>query len=1123
MNNRLKLQKLFCMAVCFFCIGIVSAFAQEQKVTVELKNATLRQVFKSIERQTTYRFSYRNTLVDDKSDITISKRQVDVSVVLDEALKGRNLTYTIVSSKSIVISDLNEEAAPAKSKRVSGTVKAANGESIIGANIKVTGTTIGCITDVDGNFTLEVPENAKLTISYIGFQTQEITLNGKSSVNIVMKEDAEMLDEVVVIGYGVAKKTDLTGSITQVKSESLENYTPSNVEDLLRTSIPGMRVDYSVSAKGNSNMNIRGNNTLTAGSSPLIVVDGSIYNGDISDINPNDIERLDVMKDASSAAVYGSRATNGVVSITTKKGASSKPTINFSGTVGVATKANRMKPYDENGFIKWRSDMFKSVYAATVAQTPWSPFDDPRTIDPQYLDQWLAYHSTNEENMVDAWLAGLRLTGLEIENYKQGKYIDWEDCIFHNGLRQDYNLSLSGKKEDFSYYWSLGYAKNEALTRGDEFSTIRSRVNIEGKPAKFLKVGLNAQFSYRDESPVSMDAGAYKKLTPYSSFYEEDGETLRLYPNDDIQVKHPLLPPSFRTREQEYFTFFPKIYSVLELPFGITYTMNYTTRFVFYHNYVHDSSLHPEWALFGGKASRDNALRREWQIDHIINWNRTFLDSHKVDLTLLFNAEKYREDSDGMSNQYFSPNDKLGYHAMANGSLPTISSSDQVRTAEALMARLNYSYKNRYLATVSVRRDGSSLFGYSNPYATFPAAALGWVISEEKFFNVKFIDYLKLRASWGVNGNRDITNYAALSRIVADKSLNAEQNGNYVIIPTLEINTMENRKLKWERTAAYNFALDFRLLNGILGGSVEFYTMSTTDVLVNRKLPIITGFDRVYANLGEVKNKGFELSLNSTNIKNRNFEWRSDFTFSLNRDEIVSITGEKTDVFDSEGNLIGQKEVDDKDNGWFIGQSKDVIWDYKILGTWKTGQEEEAAKWNQQPGDFRLEDVNNDGLLTDDDKQFLGYTTPRFAWTLSNNFRLFKDFEVSFILYSLWGHKGNFNLAKHADHIEDRCNSWDIPYWTPENQIDDFARLRSAAPQGVSHNVWFDKSYIRLENVALAYHFPKKLLNKTFISNLKFTFNIRNAAVWAPRWKFGDPEDGTRAQRIYNFGVSLTI
>ena len=766
--------------------------------------------------------------------------------------------------------------------------------------------------------------------------------------------------------------------------------------------------------------------------------------------------------------------------------------------------------------------MFKSVYSATVPQEPWSPFDDPRTIDSQYLDEWMTYHSTTQENLVDAWLSGLRLTGLEIENYKAGKSIDWEDQIFHTGLRQDYNLSLSGKRDDFSYYWSLGYMKNESLTVGDEFSTIRSRVNIEGKPAKFLKIGMNTQFSYRDESPVPANQGAYKKLTPYSSFYEDDGE-FKLYPNDDIQVKHPLLEKKYRTQEQEYFTLFPKIYSVLELPFGITYTMNFTTRFVFYHNHIHDSSLHPEWKLFGGKASRENALRREWQVDNIINWNKTFLDDHKIDVTLLANAEKYRDDSEKMENQNFSPNDVLGYHAMSIGSLPTISSEDQVRTSDALMARLNYIYKNRYLATLSVRRDGSSLFGYSNPYATFPAVALGWVISEEKFFKTNFIDYLKLRASWGINGNRDITNYAALSKIIADKTLNAENNGGFITIPTLSINTMENKKLKWERTQAYNLALDFRILNGVLGGTVEVYNMSTTDVLVNRKLPTITGFNRVYANLGEVKNKGFELSLNSTNMQKNNFEWTSSLLFSLNRNKIVSITGEKYDVFDTNGNLIGQKEVDDKDNNWFIGQSKDVIWDYKILGTWKTGQEEEAAKWNQAPGDFRLEDVNNDGLLTDDDKQFIGYTTPRFSWTLSNTFYLFKNFEASFVLYSLWGHKAKYDLAKHDDHIEDRCNSWDIPYWTPDNQLDDYARLRSAPAKGVSYSVWFNNSYIRLENVAFAYRFPKSLLNKTFISNLKVTFNIRNAAVWAPKWKFGDPEDGTRAQRIYTFGLNLTI
>ena len=1007
---------------------------------------------------------------------------------------------------------------------VSGTVYDISNEPLIGVTLQVRGTSVGTITGIDGDFTLtNVDPDAALEVSYVGMRTQVISLNGRTTLNVVLEEDAEILEEVVVVGYGIAKKSDLTGSISQVKAESMQNYTPSNVSDLLRTSVPGMNGGYSVSAKGGGDMMIRGDNTLTAGSGPLIVVDGVIYNGDVSDINPNDIETLDIMKDASSAAVYGSRATNGVVAITTKRGQTSKPIINFSGIIGMATAANRVKPYDKDGFIKWRSDMAKSVYSATVSQTPWSPFDDPRTIDSQYLNEWMAYHSTTSDNLVDAWLSGIKLTGLEIENYKVGKNIDWEDHIFQNGPRQDYNISLSGKKEDFSYYWSLGYMDNKSLAIGDEFSTVRSRVSIEGKPAQFLKVGLNAQFSYRDESSVPVNDGQYKSLTPYSSFYEGDEETMRLYPNEDNQAFHPLLQRKYRTREMEYFTFFPKIYSIIELPFGIVYTLNYTTRFVSYHNHIHDSSEHPQWNLFGGLASRENSLRREWQVDNVINWNRVFLKDHKVDVTLLANFEKFRNDTEKMENQNFSPNDVLGYHDMSVGTLPVISSNDVVSTSDALMARMNYIYKNKYLLTASVRRDGSSLFGYSNPHATFPATALGWVLSEEDFFKVPFIDYLKFRASWGSNGNRDINNYAALSRIITGKSLNAEGNGNPITIPTLEINTMGNKKLKWERTEAYNFAIDFRILNGILTGKIEAYNMSTTDVLVNRQLPTITGFNRVYANLGEIKNKGFEFSLSSLNLKKPNIEWTSNLIFSLNRNKIISITGEKYDVFDSNGNLIGQKEPDDKTNNWFIGQAKDVIWDYKILGTWKIGEEEEAAKWNQAPGDFRLEDVNNDGLLTDDDKQFLGYQTPRFSWTLSNTFNLYRDFEFSFVLYSLWGHKASYNLAKHDNHIEDRCNSWDIPYWTPDNQLDDYARLRSAPAKGVSYNVWFSKSYIRLENVAIAYKIPPKVLNRTPISNLKLTCNVRNAAVWAPKWKFGDPENGTRSQRIFTFGLNMTL
>jgi TonB-linked SusC/RagA family outer membrane protein len=1100
-----------------------SGYAQTTRLTVEARNLRMEEFFRKIEDQSEYRFFY-SVKINVERTVNGSFENSLIADVLDDILKNTDIKYE-VKGKQIILSPLESPTATEqKQKSVSGKITDSSGATIPGVSVVVKGTTLGVITDSEGKYTLSgIPENGVLQFSFVGMKTQEIKVGAQATINVVLAEETVGIEEVVAIGYGTAKKSDLTGAISQVKADNLKIFSPSNVSDLLRTSTAGLYAGYSATAKGNTSLLIRGETTLTAGSSPLIVLDGVIYSGDLSDINPDDIDRMDIMKDASSAAVYGSKAASGVIAITTKKGTGEKPTITFNSTVGIATAANRVKPYNSEGFTQWRSDMFKSVFSATVPQEPWSPFDDPRTIDPLYKQQWLAYHSTNEANQVDAWLAALRFTGNEIENYKGGKTIDWEDYIYHNGLRQDYNVSLSGKKNDFTYYWSLGYMNNEALTKGDEFSTIRSRVNLEGQVTKFLKIGLNAQFSFRDESAVPANNDQYMNLTPYSSYYANDGTTLRLYPNDDINATHPLLDRTYREREMQYYTFFPKIYSVLDLPFGITYTMNLTANLDFYHNYVHDSSAHPRWGLYGGSATRESSINRQWQIDNIINWNKTYLDQHKIDVTLLANAEKVKMDSDGMTNRNFSPNDILGYHNISTGTLPVLSSDDQVKTSDALMARLNYQYDKKYLLTLSIRRDGSSIFGYANPRANFPSAALGWVVTEEDFFNSGFVNYLKLRTSWGVNGNSAITNYAALSRIATGKSLNANQSGTVISIPTLVITSMENKDLKWERTEAFNFGLDFNIFNGILTGTIDAYGMKTSDVLVNRLLPTITGFDRVYANLGEVKNRGIELSLNSLNMKNPNFEWRTNLVLSANRNEIVSITGDKVDVLDKNGNVIGQKEPDDKTNNWFIGQSKDIIWDYKIIGTWKTGQEAEAAKWSQAPGDFRLQDVNNDGILTDDDKQFLGNKTPRYSWSMTNNFLIYKNFEASFVLYSPWGQMSAYDLAKHDNHIEDRRNSWDIPYWTPDNQVDDYARLRSAPAKGVSYTAWFDRSYIRVENIGVSYRMPGKSLNKTFIKDLKVSLNIRNAGLWAPTWKFGDPEDGTRAQRIYSFGLNLTI
>lgn len=1116
------------IAFILLMLGILQASANDaysQKTTLSLDftDTELIKVLDKIEEESEFFFLYNEKLLLTDRRVSINANSQPVSIILDSLFSGTDVKYTIIDRKIILAPEYLTNSVQPQQDKVTGTVTdASTGEPMPGVNILIQGTAVGALSDINGQYSVPIPNpEVTLTYSFIGYVTQQIKFSGQNVIDVRLVQNIETLEEVVVIGYGTAKKSDLTGAIAQIKSDAMEAYSPKSVGDMLRTSIPGLNAGYSVSAKGSNSFLIRGETTLTAGSNPLIVVDGVIFNGDLSDINTDDIERMDIMKDASSAAVYGSRATNGVISITTKKGAGEKPTINFNSTIGIATAANRLKPYDADGFIQWRSDWFKSVYSATVQQEPWSPFDDPRMIDPQYRSAWLAYHGTTEPNMVDAWLAGIRLTGIESENYKAGNIMDWEDVIFHNGVRQDYNISLSGKRNDFTYYWSLGYMENEALTKGDQFSTIRSRVNLEGQAAKFLRVGLNTQFSYRDESSVPASSGEYRGLSPYGSYYANDGTSLRLYTNDDHQ-EHPLLEPTFREREKNNFTIFPKIYSVLNLPLGIVYTMNLTTRMEFYHSYVHNSSLHPAWKLFGGEALRDNDITREWQIDNILSWKRTFYDVHHVDVTLLANAEKLRLDSEGMSNQNFSPNDVLGYHDISTGSMPLISSYDEVQTADALMARVNYGFKSKYLLTLSVRRDGSSLFGYSNPRATFPAAALGWVLSEEEFFKADFIDLLKLRASWGVNGNRAISNYAALSRISTGKSLNADQSGLARTIPTLVISTMQNKDLRWERTESFNLGLDFNIFKGILSGTVDAYTTATTDVLVNRELPTITGFNRVYANLGKVQNMGLELNLNSLNIQRSEFEWRTNFIFSLNRNKIVSITGEKSDVLDEQGNIIDSKEPDDMTNNWFIGQSKDVIWDYKILGTWKTGEEAEAAKWQQFPGDYRLEDVDQDGLLTFEDKQFLGYTTPRFSWTMTNNF-FYRNFEASFILYSLWGQKAPMEAAKHDGKTRDRYNDWNIPYWTPNNQIDDFSRLASSPSQGVAYDAWFDRSYVRLENVALSYRVPAKILSRASISGLKISFNIRNAALWAPNWKFGDPEDEILAQRIYSFGLNLTL
>ena len=800
---------------------------------------------------------------------------------------------------------------------VKGKITDEHNEPVIGANIMEKGTTNGVISDFDGFFTFNVSSGATLVVSYIGFAQQEIPVKDKRDFVIRLAEDSETLNEVVVIGYGSARKRDLTGAVMQVKSAQLENESPSSMQDLLRANVPGLSVGFSAGPKPGGSLLIRGKNSINAGTDPLIVLDGVIYPGDLADINPNDIEQIDVLKDASSAAIYGARSASGVIIITTKMGKSEKPTISFDASIGVATQAIVPEVYQGDEFTAWRTDVFNS---ANPNHRPYE-FNDPRKLPADVsIEDWMKYDNSTGDP-VETWLRRIGFKNLEIQNYLDGKSVDWADMVFQNGLRQDYNASISGKTKGVNYYWSMGWTDNEGIIVNNGYKSFKTRLNLDAKINKFLTVGLNAQFVQRDASAIGADWVQYQKLTPYGSPTNEDG-TMKLNPGDDTSAKHPLIDSYYTDKRNVINNLNANIYAKVSLPFNISYQMNFSPRYEWATDYVHKSSEHPSWKDFGGSASRTFRNDFLWQLDNIVKWKQTFAKVHDVDFTFLFNAEKFQRWSDEMNNEGFDPNDDLGYHYMKGGILPTISSNDEYRTGDALMARLFYSYDNRYMITGTVRRDGYSAFGQKNPRAVFPSVAVGWVFSDEPFLKkLNWLDYGKLRFSWGLNGNRDIGVYRALARMGNSKYMYVSPDGKVYNGSYLYVNSLANKELKWERTASFNLGLDFSIFNERLKGNIDIYKANTKDLLIERTLPELIGFSSVMSNLGEVENKGIELSLTSKNIDTKNFAWSSTFNFTLNRNKIVHLYGDMVDVLDENGNVVGQKEADDIKNKWFIGKS----------------------------------------------------------------------------------------------------------------------------------------------------------------------------------------------------------
>lgn len=1144
------MSKYAALGIMMQCLLFTAILAEDSKaqgisleevyVSFEPSNTSIEEAFSKIENSTEFSFAYKKKIIRQakKQYLKLDFSNKSVASVLRYISDNTGLSFKRVDETiHVVKEEVEPELIEWKDVDISGTVTDENGDGLPGATIIVKGSTQGTTTDLNGYYKLSVPENATLEISYVGYVTLTTEVGAQSVIDLQMSPDAAQLEEIVVVGYGTVKKKDLTGAVASIDAKELANQSPNSVTDMLRANVPGLNVGFSNSPKGVSQLEVRGQNTLTAGSSPLIVVDGMIYNGDLSDINPNDIDKVDVMKDASSAAVYGSRGSNGVILITTKRGESGKPTININSSFGVVTDGNVRKPYDPQGYANWRTDVFKSINANGATNEDAQPgrFNNPDNLPAGVsLNDWLAYDGSSGDPTT-VWLNRIGFQDIEKTNFLAGNSIDWYDKINQAGARSDLNVSLSGANETLKYYWSIGRIKNEGITVGDEFQTVRSRLNVEGQVNDFITVGVNSQFANRDEGSIAADRLQIQRSSPWGSEFDDNGN-LRLSPQDDAGAgaSNAFLNRTYDSRLRKFNTLNSRIFAKVELPLDFTYEFAYTTRFEWRDRFEHLSSKHPGRGI--GRASRQHEKIQEWQLDNILRWDKTIGD-HTINATFLAYAEDFSGFLDFAGNSIFSPSDDLGFYALGLGSAPIVGGTpdrsgnavpngdfvgDNKSNGDALMGRINYSYKSKYLMSITMRRDGFSAFGANNQRATFPSLAAGWVISEESFFNTDFIDFLKMRLSWGKNGNRNIGNSSAIALLTAGKNLVATPGGSVQPVATLDPRKLANPNLKWEATTAWNLGFDFSIKEGIIDGSIDYYNMSTTDLLVERSLPPLAAVpDNIFANLGEVQNKGIELSLRTRNINGDDFGWSSSFNFSLNRNKIVSLYG----ILDENG-----KEFDDIGNRWFIGRPTDQLYGQKVLGLWQSDQADQAADYGVFPGDFRILDKNDDKVFTIDDNEFLGFAKPRFRWTFVNNFRIKNNWNISLEMYSSWGQSRAFNDAKNRNGFIDRTNSFQTPYWTAENPNNEWARLFSS--EGSSNfNVYRKSSFIRLQNVTVSYTVPQTLLDKISVKGLRVYGNIRNVAVWAPHWELYDPEaseiDGitgnASAPRYFTMGVNLTL
>ena len=1037
---------------------------------------------------------------------------------------------------------------------VKGTVTDANGETIIGATVRVLGTQNAAITDIDGNFTVKANPGQTLEISYIGCKTVQVKASNQP-LKIVLEDESKTLSEVVVVGYGTMRKKDLTGSVVQINPNKIADQNPGSVQDVLRGT-PGLQIGADFSAKGtDASIQLRGKNSLGTSAGPMIVLDGMPFYGELSEINPDDIGQIDVLKDASSAAIYGAKAAAGVIIITTKKGKTGKPVINVSANMSVKNKSAYRDYFSASDYVRYLSDWNKmantygqgadGLYGYYNAKDkhgnllyPNGYYDNPSGMSSSDQDAW----STNTgasgvgiadgESIMELFARRLGMTNSPnvYNNFLAGNIVDWEDQTFRTGINQDYNASISGATDNVNYYMSLGYVNNKGAVQGNEYNAFRANMKINAKVTNWLEIGANVNFQDRSDGDIQVSLkdnyweNNMLRNSPYASLYAKDGG-YEQYPMTSLPTNggyNYYFDRQYYDLEKGYTTLNTIFNAKVTLPLNITYSFNIAPRYQwFYDRYFMSADL-PDASASSRGVNRGWSKKFDYNLNNTIAWDQTFNKLHHVTLTLVQEAEEHRTWSDNINARNILPSDALGFHYTqgANKEQSSFKTDDSHSTGVSYLGRAFYSFNDTYMFTGTFRRDGYSGFGSNSKWGNFGSVGLGWIFTNEKFMEStqEWFDMGKLRVSYGVNGNRDFGDvYKTLANLgLGGTSMVYYQNGSLVMNP-LYMDRLAAPNLRWEKTTSYNVGLDFAFFGSRLTGSFDYYFKNTTDMIMAQRLPSFSGFGSILANLGEVHNSGFEFSLNSTNIQTKDFKWTTAAGISLNKNKIIHI------YYDYDENGV---ERDDTSNGWFIGKAANEIWYYETDGVWQNNPSDiaQAALVGQKPGDPKvvnryteddkiLEDGTRVPVYNDKDKTFLGPQTPPIYWNMRNDFE-WKDFTFAFSLYSYMGHKslsGNWlNQDNGGSQVTNCFNMPDKKYWTPDNPTNDYCRLSASGPNtGLAGGVskLYNRSFLRLDNISVGYTLPREMTRKFMVDRIHLTFSCNNVFTISG-WEYGDPETG---------------